>query len=374
VTFWAHLRFHLLLQGLRAAWRVLRWAITAAVLAAAAPVTIVAAIAYTGAWLRGWPPAKLWRAAAWALPMTGVYLAGRALQARAWRALALAPVHDWEHAWHLAQAGHVVTAFVLCAPVGVPAALAAAGTAWAWRIYAVETGLSGKTATAPVIFDRRQWARQARTARARITAPGTVPLTDGHGRQRPARPARTGDCPMSRRPVVHRAAERLIRRACRRLPGDTRDERYREWAAEVPAIVHDPDIRFALLRSARALRFAAGTIISARRTPGSITYQPEAAAVASARGAPADQRGHLDRRGRGPAGVPSARFLDPRDGRAGVLNSGFALIQEVKLVLWFCRRGTPDRTRSSGCGVITVCLSRRAHAWFPRNGRLPSAV
>jgi hypothetical protein len=75
----------------------------------------------------------------------------------------------------------VVAAFVLCAPVGVPAALCAAGTAWAWRIYAIETGLSGKTATGPVIFDTRQWARQARTARACITAPGTVPLTDGHG-------------------------------------------------------------------------------------------------------------------------------------------------------------------------------------------------
>jgi hypothetical protein len=27
--------------------------------------------------------------------MTAVYLAGRALQARTWGALALAPVHDW---------------------------------------------------------------------------------------------------------------------------------------------------------------------------------------------------------------------------------------------------------------------------------------
>ena len=181
VTFWAYLRFQVLLWGLRATWRVLKWAVTAAVLIAAAPITVVAAVAFAGAWLRGWPPAKLWRAAAWSLPMTGVYLAGRALQARTWRALALAPVHDWERAWHLTQAGQVVAAFVLCAPVGVPAALCAAGTAWAWRIYAIETGISGKTATAPVIFDARQWARQARTARARITAPGTVPLTDGHG-------------------------------------------------------------------------------------------------------------------------------------------------------------------------------------------------
>ena len=28
------------------------------------------------AWLRGWPPARLWRAAVWSLPMTAVY-AGR---------------------------------------------------------------------------------------------------------------------------------------------------------------------------------------------------------------------------------------------------------------------------------------------------------
>ena len=182
VTFWAYLRFQVLLWTLRTTGRVLKWAITAAVLIVAAPITVVAAVAYAGAWLRGWPPAKLWRAAAWSLPMTGVYLAGRALQARTWRALALAPVHDWEHAWHLAQDGRVVGAFVVCAPVGVPAALCAAGTAWAWRIYAIDTGLSGKTASAPVVFDARQWKRQARTARARIAAPGAVPLTDGRGR------------------------------------------------------------------------------------------------------------------------------------------------------------------------------------------------
>ena len=121
VTFWAYLRFHLL-WGLRA------------------PGGYCAGRSSPPSWsppprspswppsrsrrvAAGRPPAKLWRAAAWALPMTGVYLAGRAVQARTWRALALAPVHDWEHAWHLAQAGQLVAAFVLCAPVGVPAAL-----------------------------------------------------------------------------------------------------------------------------------------------------------------------------------------------------------------------------------------------------------
>ena len=182
MTFWAYLRFRMLMWGLRTAGRFLRVVILAAVLIAAAPVTLVTAVGFAGAWLRGWPPARLWRAAAWALPMTGVYLAGRALHAGTWRAFVLAPVRDWEAAWHQANAGHLLTAFALCAPVAVPAGLAVAGGLWAWRIYAIETGLSGRTATAPVVFDARQWYRQARTARARITAPGTFPLTSRDGR------------------------------------------------------------------------------------------------------------------------------------------------------------------------------------------------
>ena len=92
---WWYLRARLMLWLLRVTGRVLRWAVLAAVLVAAAPVTVVAAVGFAGAWLRGWPPAKLRRAACWSLPMTGVYLAGRALQVRTWQALALAPVHDW---------------------------------------------------------------------------------------------------------------------------------------------------------------------------------------------------------------------------------------------------------------------------------------
>jgi hypothetical protein len=64
--------------------------------------------------------------------------------------------------------------------------------------------------------------------------------------------------------------------------GRPRDERYCEWTAEVPAILHDPDIRFALLRPARALRYAAGTISSARRTAGVHWCQPDGRAAASA--------------------------------------------------------------------------------------------
>jgi hypothetical protein len=65
-------------------------------------------------------------------------------------------------------------------------------------------------------------------------------------------------------PRAQRIAEHVIRRACRRLPDDIRDERSREWAAEVPAILRDPHIRFGLLRSARALRYAADSYRSAR--------------------------------------------------------------------------------------------------------------
>jgi hypothetical protein len=162
--------------------RVLAFVAVVEVLVAAAPVTLVAGIAFLGAWLRGWPPARLWRSAAWSLPMTAVYLVDRALQVRTWRGLLRAPVHDWLVAWHAASLGRIVTAFVLSAPVAVPAGLAIAGVLWAWRIYAIQTGLAGKTATAPVVFDARQWHRQARAARGRIAAPGAVPLTDGRGR------------------------------------------------------------------------------------------------------------------------------------------------------------------------------------------------
>jgi hypothetical protein len=173
---WWSLRARFLLWLLGKAGRVLRWLVLAAVLVAAAPVTIVAAVGFATAWLRGWPAARLRRAAGWSLPMTGVYLAGRALHAATWTTFALAPVRDWRTAYHVAAAGQVIRGLVLCAPVAVPAGLLAAAGLWAWRVYAIETGLSGKTATAPVVFDARQWRRASRAARGRVNAPGTFPL------------------------------------------------------------------------------------------------------------------------------------------------------------------------------------------------------
>ncbi len=62
-----------------------------------------------------------------------------------------------------------------------------------------------------------------------------------------------------------RIGEWLIRVACRRLPGDVRGERCREWTAELPAILGDESIRLSLLRTLRALAFCAGISRTTRR-------------------------------------------------------------------------------------------------------------
>jgi hypothetical protein len=56
-----------------------------------------------------------------------------------------------------------------------------------------------------------------------------------------------------------RVGEYLVRRASMPLPKDIREERYREWAAELPAILHDPQIRLAPRRAVRMLGYAADT-------------------------------------------------------------------------------------------------------------------
>ena len=66
-----------------------------------------------------------------------------------------------------------------------------------------------------------------------------------------------------------RVGEYLIARACRHLPAEARDERYREWVAELPAILAAPDVRPAARRAARMLRYASGTIRGTALTPGS---------------------------------------------------------------------------------------------------------
>ena len=66
----------------------------------------------------------------------------------------------------------------------VPAGLFLGALAWAWRIYAITSGLGGIMASAPITFDARQWKRQVRTAKGLTEAPGAVPLL-GRGGQIP---------------------------------------------------------------------------------------------------------------------------------------------------------------------------------------------
>jgi hypothetical protein len=64
-----------------------------------------------------------------------------------------------------------------------------------------------------------------------------------------------------------RVGEQLVTRACRRLPPDIRAERYREWTGELPAILHDPDVRFAWRRALRMLGYAADIVRATTATP-----------------------------------------------------------------------------------------------------------
>src|SRR5215472_1175015 len=82
---------------------------------------------------------------------------------------------------HLAAAGSVLLAAVTIAPVAVPLGLLAGALAWSRRVYAMRTGTGGLSPTASAAFDRRQWRHQVRSARARIAAPGAVPLLSRGG-------------------------------------------------------------------------------------------------------------------------------------------------------------------------------------------------
>ena len=187
---WAWLKFTIFLWLLRKTVKLTGWLLLAAAVIAAWPVTVVAAAGYAAAWLRGWPPVRLYRTAAWALPATLAWLA--ALEVRT---PGLAP-------------GAADSRPGLGARLGPPgragrwpgrsccwprwrwrAGWRWAGVLWAWRIYAITTGLGGITASAPIIFDARQWNRQARTALGRTKAPGASRCWPGAAGSRSAAPS-----------------------------------------------------------------------------------------------------------------------------------------------------------------------------------------
>lgn len=62
MSIWSWLRLTVALWLIRAGLKAFGWFLVAAVAVAAWPLTIAAAIGYLAAWLRGWPPARLWRA------------------------------------------------------------------------------------------------------------------------------------------------------------------------------------------------------------------------------------------------------------------------------------------------------------------------
>jgi hypothetical protein len=172
------IRQYLALLLLRKAGRGLRRLLTVtaavALLAAAAPVSLVAAGSAAAAWQFGWPPRRLYGAALWCLPAVAVWLTASAL---ARPRVTDAPYHAWLSMWALAAAGHLAAAAVTVAPAAVPPGLALGGLAWGYRIHRMETGAGGLSPGSAAGFDQRQWRRQVRSARARIAAPGAVPLT-----------------------------------------------------------------------------------------------------------------------------------------------------------------------------------------------------
>ena len=64
MTVWTWLRFTVTLWLLRKAVKLTGWLLLALLALVLWPLTIVTIVSYTAAWLRGWPPARLRRAAA----------------------------------------------------------------------------------------------------------------------------------------------------------------------------------------------------------------------------------------------------------------------------------------------------------------------
>ncbi len=161
--------------------RVAALLVVVAALVAALPVTVAAAAGLTVAWRCGWQPARLYRAAGWCVPMLAVWLAATAIGQRSVLAAARAPYTAWTGMWQHCAAGNYLAAAVVIAPVAVPAGLLAAGWAWSRRLRSMAARAGGRSPGAAVAFDDRQWQHQARSAAARIAAPGSVPLLTAGG-------------------------------------------------------------------------------------------------------------------------------------------------------------------------------------------------
>jgi hypothetical protein len=161
----------------RAAVRLAAWLGLAALAVAAAPVSVVAAGAFALAARRGLLPRHLLIAAAWCAPMVLVWVGWIAATAPGWQAVLAAPYHAWFAWWRLVIEGHLPRAAATVAPPAIPLGLLAGALAWWYRRASLSAGTGGLSPGAAVAFDQRQWRQQVRSAKARIDAPGSVPLT-----------------------------------------------------------------------------------------------------------------------------------------------------------------------------------------------------
>jgi hypothetical protein len=153
-------------------------AAAAVVAIAVLPVSLVAAAGLATAWRQGWRPGRLYRAAAWCLPMLAAWLAAAALARHSVWPVADTPRLAWEA---VRQHGDYLAAAVLVAPAAVPAGLLAGGWVWSLRLASMAARAGGRSPAAGAGFDRRQWRHQVRAARGRIAAPGAVPLLTAGG-------------------------------------------------------------------------------------------------------------------------------------------------------------------------------------------------
>jgi hypothetical protein len=155
-----------------------------------------------------------------------------------------------------------------------------------------------------------------------------------------------------------RIGEFLVGRAARHLPAAARVERYQEWAAELPVILADPEIKPAAARAARMLWFAADTLRGAALGPGPVRH----------RGA---------HRGRGSAGQ-DARWL----GVGVALLTGLAVVlASLAFVVYYdifivsaSLAGYVSVLLSSSLVSLVSCLLWRRPGWAGRYWFAVSAV
>ena len=157
-------------QGLKLAW----WLLLTVAAVAAWPVTVVTAAGYVAAWLRGWPPVRLYRAAAWSLPVTAAWLAGLEIQEPGFLA-SRDPGRTWTRGWD-----HLTTAHLAGVFGRWPRSPFRPGWRWPGCLGVAELHRHRRAgrahSSAPITFDARQWGRQVRTAQGLTHAPGAVPL------------------------------------------------------------------------------------------------------------------------------------------------------------------------------------------------------